>query len=281
MFRHIAVGLDGSAHAATATELAIGLARRLGGIVHGVHVIDATFLEGAFITDISGAMGFEPFLNLQSQVRTSLEELAATVKARFEERCRGAGVEHTFQVAHAAVVRGFLDAAKLADLLVVGQHGANARAHEDLLGPTAGALLRRSPVPVLLVPEQAELPRRPLAAWDGSPKALRALHHAAELCRGLGTPLDVVTVDEDESRAASRLDEARAYLAPFGVEAVFRRERGEAVEQVLLLQLGAGSADLLCLGAHGHNRIVELVLGSSTDFLARRSPVPVLCATRP
>jgi nucleotide-binding universal stress UspA family protein len=281
MFRHIAVGLDGSAHAATATELALGLAGRLGAVVHGVHVIDATFLEGAFITDISGAMGFEPFLNLQSQVRTSLEELAATIKARFEERCRGAGVEHTFQVTHAAVVRGLLDAARLADLLVVGQRGVNARYHEDLLGPTAGALLRRSPVPVLLVPESAVLPRRPLVAWDGSLKAIAALRHAAELCGGLGTALEVVTVDDDERRAADRLDAARAYLAPFGVETAFRREGGEAVEQVLLLQLGPSAADLLCLGAHGHNRIVELVLGSSTDFLARRSPVPVLCATRP
>jgi nucleotide-binding universal stress UspA family protein len=281
MFRHIAVGLDGSAHAATATELAIGLARRLGAVLHGVHVVAATFLEGAFITDISGAMGFEPFLNLQAQVRSSLEELAATVKTRFEERCQGGDVEHTFQVARAAVVRGFLDAAKLADLVVVGQRGVNARYHDDLLGPTAGALLRRSPVPVLLVPESAGAPQRPLVAWDGSPKAIRALHHAAELCRGLGVPLEVVTVDEDEQRAAGRLAEARAYLAPFGVETVLRREGGEAVEQVLLLQLGGGAADLLCLGAHGHSRMVELVLGSTTDFLARRSPVPVLCATRP
>lgn len=281
MFRHIAVGLDGSAHAATATELAVGLAGRLGAVVHGVHVIDATFLEGAFITDISGAMGFEPFLNLQSQVRTGLDELAATVKSRFEERCQGSGVEHTFQVAHAGVVRGFLDAARIADLLVVGQRGVNARYHEDLLGPTAGALLRRSPVPVLLVPENASLPQRPLVAWDGSPKAISALHHAAELCRGLGVTLEVVTVDDDERRAADRLAEASAYLAPFGVEAAFRREGGEAIEQVLLLQLGPTAADLLCLGAHGHSRIVELVLGSSTDFLARRSPVPVLCATRP
>jgi len=281
MFRHIAVGLDGSAHAATATELAIGLARRLGAVVHGIHVIDATFLEGAFITDISGAMGFEPFLNLQSQVRTSLEELGATVKARFEERCQGSGVESTFQLARAGVVRGILDAAKLADLVVVGQRGINARYHDDLLGPTAGALLRRSPVPVLLVPESAALPRRPLVAWDGSPKAIRALHHAAELCRGLGAALEVLTVDDNEERAAARLAEASAYLAPFGVEAVLRREGGEAVEQVLLLQLATGAADLLCLGAHGHSRMVELVLGSTTDFLARRAPVPVLCATRP
>ena len=280
MFKHIAVGLDGSSFAAAAETVAIGLAQRLGATVHGVHVIDTSFLEGAFITDISGAMGFEPFLDLGTQMRATLEDLGGAIRKRFEELCAAAGVPAAFHLERAGVVAGVLGGAKLADLLVVGKRGVNARLHEDLLGPTTELLLRRSPVPVVVVPEQAGEIRRPMAAYDGSPKAARALHHAAEMCRSLALPLTVVTVDEKPARGQPVLDEARAYLAPHSLACEFRLETGDAVEQVLLSLLGEGGFDAVFLGSHGHSRIVELVLGSTSQFLARKAAVPVVCMTR-
>ena len=280
MVKHIAIGLDGSAHAANAERLALDLAKRLHAVVHGVHVVDATFLEGAFITDISGAMGFEPFLNLQAQMRATLDDVAAVIRSDFATRCEAAGVEGQFHLERAGVVHGLLAAGKLADLLVVGQRGVNARFHEDLLGSAAEMLLRRSSLPVLVVPQQAESPLRPLAAYDGSPKAVRALQHAAEMSRALGLPLAVVTVEQHEERARARLDEASRYLAPYEVEVSYQLRRGEEIEQELLAMLGPEGFDLVFLGAHGHSRIVELALGSTSQYVARRAPVPVWCVTR-
>jgi nucleotide-binding universal stress UspA family protein len=280
MVKHIAVGLDGSAGAAAAAKLSIDLAHRLHGVVHGVHVIDATFLEGAFITDISGAMGFEPFLNLQAQMRTTLDDLAGVIRSDFAARCQAVGVDSQFHLERASVPHGMLAATKLADLLVVGQRGVNARFHEDLLGSTTDTLLRRSPLPVLVVPQDAEVPRHPLAAYDGSPKAVRALQQSAELARALALPLTVVTVDQKEDRGRTRLDEATRYLAPFDLRVAYEFQRGEAVEQELLAMLEPGEFDLVFLGAHGHGRIVEMVLGSTSQYLARRASVPVWCVTR-
>ncbi len=280
MIKHIAVGLDGSAHAAAAERLAIALALRIHGMVHGVHVIDATFLEGAFITDISGAMGFEPFLNLQSQMRATLDEVAASIRRDFTERCADAGVECRFHLERSGVAHGILAASKLADLLVVGQRGVNARFHEDLLGATTETLLRRSQVPVLVVPQEAALPVRPLVAYDGSSKSVRGLQQAAELARTLAVGLTVVTVDPQPDRGRSRLQEASGYLSPYDAQVEYRVQPGEAVEEELLALLGPGRHDLVFLGAHGHRRIVELVLGSTSQYLARRSPVPVWCVTR-
>lgn len=279
MIKHIAVGLDGSANAAAAQELGIALAGAHQAVLHGVHVIDATFLEGAFVTDISGAMGFEPFLNLQSQVRATLEELGRAIGACFTERCTAVGVPHEFRLERAGVAAGLAAVARLADLIVVGQRGVNARFHADALGPTAAALLRRSKTPVVVVPEGAGRPRRILAAFDGSAKAVRALHVAAELAKACAAPLVVVTVTNQEERGRARLDEARRYVGPFGLETEFLLRSGDAVEEVLLGVVREGGFDLIAVGAHGHGRIVELVLGSTSEALARLSPVPVLCAT--
>jgi nucleotide-binding universal stress UspA family protein len=280
MIKHLAVALDGSAHAAAAESLAIALAQRFGAVVHGIHVVDTTFLEGAFITDISGAMGFEPFLNLQAQMRSTLEDVAGAVRAEFDGRAQAAGVEHRFHLERSSVAHGILAAARLADVVVMGQRGLNARFHPDVLGRASEMLVRRSPVPVLIVPTEAELPGAPLAAYDGSPKAVRALQQAAEFSAALALPLTVATVDTDEARARGRLDEAARYLAPYRAEVRYRTCIGEEVEQVLLALMEARECDLVFIGAHGHRRIVELMLGSASEYLARRAPVPVWCVTR-
>lgn len=280
MVKHMVVGVDGSTHGAAAERLAIQLAAKLGACVRGVYVLDTAFLHGAFISDISGAMGFEPFLRLQAQVEQSLADLGEILKDRFTSLAQQYGVSHRFLVVHGGVLEKLCEEAQTADLLVLGQKGVGAEQHPQFLGPNAARLLRRCPVPVLIVPERAELPQRPLAAFDGSPKAFRALHLAGEMCFALGVPLKVVTLGTDEAIASARLEQAGSYLEPFKVEASFTWERGEAVEQVLLAMLDPAEHDFLFMGAHGHSRIVETVLGSTTEYLTRRSPVPVLCATR-
>ncbi len=280
MFKHLLVAVDGSTYAESAHSLAIHLAKRLGAVLHGVHVVDATFLEGAFVSDVSGALGFEPFLNMQAQVRTALEELATTLEARFVRHSQEAEIPYQFHLERGSVVHGLLDACRLADLLVVGQRGVNARFHPDLLGSATAAMLRRSPIPVLVVPEDPPTPRTILVAYDGSPKSVGALRHGIALANALGAALVVASVAPRLDQARARLEEAAAYLAPFGLPFELRPATGEAVEEVLLGFAVEGQADALVLGSHGHRRIVELVLGSTSEYLARRAPVPVCCVTR-
>ena len=87
-------------------------------------------------------------------------------------------------------------------------------------------------------------------------------------------------MDAQAERGKSRIAEAAGYLAPYDTHVEYRVQAGEAVEEELLKMLGRDHHDLVFLGAHGHRRIVELVLGSTSQYLARRSPVPVWCVTR-
>ncbi|MBI2091083.1 MAG: universal stress protein, partial [Deltaproteobacteria bacterium] len=46
-------------------------------------------------------------------------------------------------------------------------------------------------------------------------------------------------------------------------------------EQKIIDYLVNLSYDLLFIGAYGHRRIIEMVLGSTTEYVLRKSPCPV------
>lgn len=275
MFAHIAVGLDGSPHSAAALELALQLARRVGGVVHGVHVIDLALVEGSFIADISGAMGVEPLVNLTPQVRTVLHDLADTIREHFEDRAAEAGVATHFHLAEGSVPPTLVEQSRACGLVVVGKRGVNARYHGDLLGPVCERLLRLAEVPVIVTPEQVRDIRRVLLAYDGSSKADHALRWCGELARALDAAVTVVTAADDDATAGPLLERARDHLAPLTAELETRWAPGEPADVVA--EAAAATSDLVLVGSHGHSRIVEMVLGSTTESVVRRLTLPVMC----
>jgi nucleotide-binding universal stress UspA family protein len=115
--------------------------------------------------------------------------------------------------------------------------------------------------------------RRPLAGFDGSDRAGRALRVAGEIWAGLDLPLDVVSVGSPEETASRRGAAARA-LDGLGVRSEFVAAEGHP-DDVLVSR--AQTNDLIAIGSHGHGRIAEMVLGSTTERVLRKTTIPVLC----
>ncbi len=277
MFGHLAVGLDGSPDSAAALDFTLGLAGRLGSVVHGIHVIDSAIVGGSFITDIGGALGVEPLVNLTPQVESLLRDLGTTIREHFQDRAREAGVPFRFHMAQGPVAPTLAAEADTCGLLAVGKRGVNAAAHGDLLGPVTERLLRISRVPVVVSPPEPGAVERILLAYDGSSRSRHALRIAGELARALDVPVTVATVAPGVESAGDPLAEALDHLRPLGLEAEGRMASGHppvALEHLA----GEVGADLLCLGSRGHGRLVEMVLGSTTEAVARRLDIPVLCA---
>ena len=70
------------------------------------------------------------------------------------------------------------------------------------------------------------------------------------------------------------LQGARSYLGSYGIEARYELARGYP-EQKIVDCLVNFNYDLLFIGAYGHRRIIEMVLGSTTEYVLRKSPCPV------
>ncbi|RMF85023.1 MAG: universal stress protein, partial [Nitrospirae bacterium] len=165
MFRHLAVGVDGSADADAALGLILELARRLGAVVHALHVVDTAVLEGSFLADLAGSMGVEPFVNLTPQVLEALERLAEALEERVRARAEEAGVELRWHAQRGFPARALLAMAQGCAPLALGKRGLNAAHHGEMLGPVTERLLRLADLPVLVAPPEVRVPERALLAY--------------------------------------------------------------------------------------------------------------------
>src|SRR6516225_6554205 len=87
MIKSILVALDGSQHADAALQFSLWLAERLRATVIGLHVIDIVSIEGSFFHDVSGSLGFEPYLDFAAKMREVLQERGRVLLDGFTQRC--------------------------------------------------------------------------------------------------------------------------------------------------------------------------------------------------
>jgi nucleotide-binding universal stress UspA family protein len=139
-------------------------------------------------------------------------------------------------------------------------------------------------VPVVVVPQTARvasLGECVLVAWNQSREAMRAIHGALPLLRHAR---EIVVLDgqtEDErlgARHLPRLDLA-AYFERHGIRTKMRPFAPHGgVGPAILAAAHEFGADLVVMGAWGHSRIAELVLGGVTRHLFQHSDLPLLVA---
>jgi nucleotide-binding universal stress UspA family protein len=279
MFKTILLGVDGSPGAAAATRYAIHLARRLQSRVLALHVTDIRLLEGPWLADLSGALGAQPYPALLAQVRTVQATRAQTILDAAAQQCR----EHHVPVETVAVtgslVHTLLEYEKRADLVVLGQRGEHAPWHGDMLGAGVERMVRASQKPCLIVPEKFRDPRHILLAQDGSDESTKALYRGLNLAVALDARVTIVTACQlDQEEAASRvLQNARDLAVARGLTTHAQLVHDNP-EQAILKVAAESDADLIVMGAYGHTRIREWILGSTTTHVLRKTPIPVLLA---
>lgn len=275
MIKTILVGLDGSEHANTAGRYALWLAERLKGQVTALHVVDIVSIEGSFFHDISGSLGFEPYLDFSSKMRGVLEERGRALLDAFAAEAAQHGVRADTVLAMGIVANEITERARTADLVVIGHRGVNERFSTGLLGGTSESVARKCPKPVFVAPMAFAECRKPLLAYDGSTRAAAVMQQAAEFCATLQVPLTVLTVHRDEAQGRRILSEAEAYLQPYGLAVQLElQETGNAPERIANF-IRERDHDLLFIGAYGHSRIIEMVLGSTTEYVLRNADCPV------
>jgi len=274
MIKNILVALDGSEHSRAAVEYALWLAEKFSGTVFGQHVIDTVSIEGTFFQDISGSLGFEPYLDFSVKMREVLEERGKAILEEFRQRCKERGIRCETFLDLGIIPNEICERSKVADLVTVGHRGVNEEFSTGLLGGTTESVTRKSPKPVFVSTRKFKEVEHPLLAYDGSQRASSAMESAAEFCARLKLPLTVLYIPKEEASGEKVLHEARSYLSSYGIEVRYELGKGYP-ERKIIEYLVNSNYDLLFIGAYGHRRIIEMVLGSTTEYVLRNSPCPV------
>jgi len=275
MLKSFLVTVDGSEYSGGAVECAAALAEEREGRLTLLYVIDVVSLEGPFLADLSGSIGVSPFLDFQKQVRAALEDKATVVLENYSSSLGKKGIDCATKIETGVVSRVICQEAMEHDAVVIGRRGEHATWRGFLLGSVVEDVVRGCSKPVIVTPRESPSFCRILAAYDGSRPANRALSIAAALAEDLHLPMAVVTVSSDSRAGHGLLEEAESFLEPHGIEVDKILETGQPVAGILAAA-DREECDLIVMGAYGHSRVRELLLGSTTDGILRKARVPVL-----
>ncbi|WP_199098806.1 universal stress protein [Dyella sp. ASV21] len=193
---------------------------------------------------------------------------------------RQAGVSHArWVVTRAGIAPTLRQLSAWHDLVVIER----GMVEESILFDVLGEALLMCRAPSLLLPSawsgQSDF-KRIVVAWNGSLESVRAIHSALPFLR---RATEVWLIDgeapayEDEQERAPHFDPV-IYLGDHGVQVrthrlqVTNRDAGAA----LLREVSQHHADLLVMGAYGHSRVRERVLGGATRYVLEHAPLPIL-----
>jgi nucleotide-binding universal stress UspA family protein len=120
-----------------------------------------------------------------------------------------------------------------------------------------------------------------IVAWNGSRESARALAESFPYLHQ-ARKVGVLVVENRHPTEADALlgNDAVHHLRHHGIHAVKYRAIGEEDEiaDTLIAECHKLDANLLVVGSYGHSRLHELLPGSTTDRVLRRSPFPLLIA---
>jgi nucleotide-binding universal stress UspA family protein len=162
--------------------------------------------------------------------------------------------------------------ARLRDLVIMPEASDRSYAEAVMFG---------SGRPTLILPQKRS---RAIAfgnvavAWDFSRAAARAVSDAMPLLEQAKKVRIVTVLSEKRLDSKHSAEELAKNLSRHGIEIVLDRvdAGGRPIGTVLEAYVASHQLDLLVMGAYGHSRLREFVLGGATDSLLSKPPLPIL-----
>lgn len=159
-------------------------------------------------------------------------------------------------------------------LLVLGLHGEE-HARGDHIGSQLETILRRVHKPILLSQDKFVQPVSVMLAYDGSGTTRRGIELLSKSPLFSGMPIHIVMVGADSDTNREQLTWAEKSLLEGGHEVQTAIVAGE-VEPALHEYQDKHDIGMMVMGAYGHSKIRQFLVGSTTTSMLEQSRTPLL-----
>jgi nucleotide-binding universal stress UspA family protein len=279
--------LDGGPGSGPVLKAGLALGREFEAVVDLLHVeVEVKDAMPLFGEGASGAMVEQVI----ESIRAGAKARSAEARRLYDTNCVAAGIPVIdvddkpeaghFAVCFCHVVGREADEVtrrgRLSDLVLIAKpaperEGGDPTVLEAAMFETGRALL--------MVPPDLPEPfgDNVAVAWDGSREAARAVAAGLPILRK-AAKVEIMTAQY--SSVAAKPSELAQYLARHGIETrtwAFA-PGGDPIGKELMIQCAEAGADLLVMGAYGHSRFREMVLGGATRGVIANASLPVLMA---
>lgn len=210
---------------------------------------------------------------------------AANLQAYADAELQKAGIPFSSDAGIAQIAdmgRHVAQQARFSDLVVLGQpYGKDKGVEAE---PVVESALFEGRAPVLVVPDDAPQigqPKTVLVAWNESTEAMAAIRKSLPFLTGADL-VRIVVIDPPQ-HGPDRSDPGgllAQMLARHGVacEIDVLSKTLPRVSDVLIRHASDTQAELIVMGAYGHSRFREAILGGATRNMLEKATVPVLMA---
>jgi nucleotide-binding universal stress UspA family protein len=270
-YKSIAVCLDDGEGSSRRLQFAIDLAVRHEAFLIGFHLARSPLLMPDPYTVWAPMM-----MELEDSEVRKLE----FAKESFLLAARAAGIKAESVGYRSHELNELIAHARSSDMTIIGQY--HHKESESGFGRHfAKSFILKLGRPVVIVPFAESVPRRftkIVVAWDGGREASRAIADAMPFLMRAKT-VHVISVAEISENGKELPDvDIAGYLAKhnINVEVEISEMSDIPASDCLLKRAAQLDADLIVMGAYGHHRHTEIVLGGMTHTMLNSMNLPVL-----
>ncbi len=272
----ILVSLAHFARMEEVVEVAIQIARRYDG-----HVIGYYPIPGARIMTYTTPGIDYP---LDESIKNLYEDKLPEVKTKFEERMRRSGVKYEWREdsrSEPFLAKAIIEHGREADLIVMGHDSPGSKFAGEEASFIADIIMAAGR-PVLVIPPangRAFSLNKIAIGWNASREACRAAFDSLPLLK-MATEVFLVWINPEKkpdkagklpgSELATALARHNTVITTKGIS---NRSR---VSKAIVNYAKEDDIDLLVIGAYGHSRLREKILGGVTEHVLKNLPCPVL-----
>jgi len=279
---HFIALVDGSTYSESVCDHAAWFAHRAGASVSLVHLISRRSPDGDS-SNLSGNIGLGARTALLSELaeldgkRAKLaQQRGRAILSDAQERLSEAGIEDIVtRLRHGEVVETLEEMEADADLILIGKRGEGQAVDSAHLGLNLERAIRATRKPMLVASRKFHEPERFLIAFDGGRSALKAIDFIAARPHYSDLECHLVSAGQSDTARQRQLEGAAAVLRKAGFTVIADHVDGTP-EQVLAREVEQRAVDLVVMGAYGHSRIRNFIIGSTTTEMIRSCKLPIL-----